>query len=52
MLVKAPLCLIYNLFVLSIGGVVYESAVLASAIIGLIKYRKTKGNEKIQIAKK
>ena len=52
MLVKAPLCLIYNLFVLSIGGVVYEAAVLASAIIGLIKYRKTKGNEKIQIAKK
>ena len=52
MLVKAPLCLIYNAFVLSVGGMVYESAVLASAIIGLIKYRKTKGNEKIQIAKK
>ena len=40
MLVKAPLCLIYNAFVLSIGGVVYESAVLLSAIIGLIRNRK------------
>ncbi len=45
MLVKAPLCLIYNAIVFSVGGVIYESAVLASAIIGLIKYRKTKGNE-------
>ena len=40
MLIKAPLCLIYNAFVLSIGGVVYEAAVLASAIIGLIRNRK------------
>ena len=41
MLVKAPLCFIYNAFVLSVGGMVYESAVLASAIIGLIRNRKT-----------
>lgn len=40
MLVKAPLCLTYNAFVFSVGGVIYEAAVLASAIIGLIKYRK------------
>ncbi len=40
MLVKAPLCLIYNALVFSVGGVVYESAVLASAIIGLIRNRK------------
>ena len=40
MLVKAPLCFIYNAFVLSVGGMVYESAVLASAIIGLIRNRK------------
>ena len=42
MLVKAPLCLIYNAFVLSVGGMVYESAVLASAIIGLIRNRAPK----------
>ena len=40
MLVKAPLCLIYNAFVLSVGGVIYEAAVLASAIIGLIRNRQ------------
>ena len=40
MLIKAPLCLIYNAFVLSVGGVIYEAAVLASAIIGLIRNRK------------
>ncbi len=40
MLIKAPLCLIYNALVLSVGGVVYETAVLASAIIGLIRNRK------------
>lgn len=40
MLVKAPLCLTYNALVFSVGGVIYEAAVLASAIIGLIKYRK------------
>ena len=40
MLVKAPLCLIYNALVFSVGGVVYESAVLISAIIGLIHNRK------------
>ena len=40
MLVKAPLCLIYNALVFSVGGVIYESAVLISAIIGLIRNRK------------
>ena len=39
-LVKSPLCLIYNGAVLSIGGIVFECAVLTSAIIGLIKNRK------------
>ncbi|MBE7035410.1 MAG: YgjV family protein [Ruminococcaceae bacterium] len=37
MLLKSPLCIAYNLAVTSIGGVVFESAVLTSAIIGLIK---------------
>ena len=40
MLVKAPLCLIYNALVLSVGGIIYESAVFSSAIIGLIRNRK------------
>jgi len=40
MLIKAPLCLAYNALVLSVGGVIYESAVLASAIIGLIRNRQ------------
>lgn len=39
MLIKAPLCLAYNAFVLSVGGMIYEAAVLASAIIGLIRNR-------------
>lgn len=39
MLVKSPLCLIYNIIVISVGGSVYESVALISSIIGLIKYR-------------
>ena len=37
MLIKSPLCMIYNFKVLSLGGVVFECAVFISAIIGLIK---------------
>ena len=37
MLIKSPLCIAYNLSVTSMGGVVFECAVLVSAIIGLIK---------------
>ena len=37
---KAPLCLAYNVIVGSVGGLVYECAVLTSAIIGIIKHRK------------
>ena len=37
MLVKSPLCMIYNLAVASLGGVVFECAVFVSAMIGLIK---------------
>lgn len=38
-LVASPLVLIYNLFVFSIGGVVYESVVIVSSVIGMIRYR-------------
>lgn len=39
MLVKAPLCFVYNLMVGSLGGMVYECAILSSAVIGLFRYR-------------
>ena len=39
-LVKSPLCLAYNAVVFSVGGVVYECAILLSAILGLIRDRK------------
>ena len=40
--IKSPLCLIYNAIVLSGGGVIYECAVLISAIIGIIKNKRVK----------
>ena len=39
-LVKAPLCLSYNVIVFSIGGAVYELAVLISSLIGLVRDRR------------
>ena len=39
MLIKAPLCFVYNLMVGSIGGMIYECAILSSAVIGLFRYR-------------
>lgn len=39
-LIKSPLCLIYNIAVLSIGGIFYESFTLISSIIGIIINRE------------
>lgn len=39
-LLTSTLVLIYNIFVFSIGGILNESVVLASAIIGLVRFRK------------
>lgn len=39
-LVSSPLVLIYDAFVMSVGGVIYESVVIVSSIIGIIRYRK------------
>ena len=39
-LIKAPLCLLYNIFVFSTGGIIYEIAVIISALLGLWKNRK------------
>lgn len=40
MLIKSPLCLVYNVAVASVGGVIFECAVLTSALIGLIRNGK------------
>lgn len=40
MLAKAPITLLYNVFVFSIAGLVYESMVFISSVIGLIRLRK------------
>ena len=41
-LIKSPLCLAYNILVLSSGGTIYEIAVFLSAILGIWKNRRTK----------
>jgi hypothetical protein len=40
-LVTSPMVLIYNCFVLSVGGIVYESVAIISASIGIFRTRKT-----------
>lgn len=40
MFIKNPLCLAYNVMVLSIGGIAYECTVLVSSIIGTLRNRK------------
>ena len=39
-LITSPMVLAYDCFVLSVGGAVYESVAIISAIIGLIRYKK------------
>ena len=45
-LVSSPLVLLYDICEMSVGGIVYESVVIASSIIGIIKYRKKPEEEK------
>jgi hypothetical protein len=40
MFIKSPLCLVYNIIVMSVGGIVYECAVLVSVVIATINYYK------------
>ena len=40
MLIKSPLCLLYNALVFSTGGIIYECAVLTSSVLGLLRERK------------
>ena len=39
-LIKSPLCLAYNVLVLSSGGILYEVAVFVSAVLGILKNKK------------
>lgn len=40
-LVSSPLVLVYDVLVGAIGGAVYESVVIVSSIIGILRFRKT-----------
>ncbi len=40
LLVSTPLVLIYNVFVMSIGGVIFESFSLVSSVLGIIRHRQ------------
>lgn len=40
LLLTCPMVFVYNLLVSSIGGMIYESVAFASALIGIIRYRK------------
>jgi hypothetical protein len=42
MLIKTPLCFLYNLMVGSVGGMIYECVVLISSIIGIVRYGRKK----------
>jgi len=41
-LVTSPMVLIYDLFVGSIGGIIYESVAITSAVIGIFTYKRRK----------
>lgn len=41
-LITSPMVLTYDAFVLSIGGIIYESVAIISAVIGIVRYRRNK----------
>lgn len=41
-MITCPMVLLYDVFVFSIGGIIYESVAMISAMIGIIRYRKSK----------
>ena len=41
-LVSSPLVLIYDAFALSLGGIIYESAAIVSALVGILRFSKGK----------
>lgn len=42
---KSPACVVCNVIVSSWGGVVYETAVIVSSVIGCIQYRREQKKE-------
>ena len=40
MFLKSPSCLVYNAVSLSVGGILYECAVLFSSLLGILRERK------------
>ena len=46
LLFTSPMVIVYNIFAMSISGVVYETVAIVSAVIGIVRYRKKKNTEK------
>lgn len=44
-LVSSPLVLIYDIFVVSVGGAIYESVAIVSALLGIFRFRKENENQ-------
>ena len=44
-LVTSPMVIVYNIFVLSIGGIVYESVAIVSSAIGIFRNAKNQKSE-------
>ena len=44
-LISCPMVLIYDIIEHSVGGTVYESVSIVSAIIGIIRYRKSNNSD-------
>ena len=42
-LITSPMVIVYNCFVLSFSGIVFESVAIISSIIGIIRFRNDKG---------
>ena len=40
-LISSPLVIIYNAFIMSIGGIIFESVSVISSVIGLIRYKNS-----------
>ena len=44
-LVTSPMVIVYDVFALSFGGIIYESVAITSSVIGIIRNRKNKKTE-------
>lgn len=47
LLFTSPMVIVYNIYVMSISGMVYETVAIVSAVIGIIRFRKSRKEEKI-----